>query len=92
VFEATPQEERLECNSFDELSAVLLTLVGDKRVELENSIEFIGDAILKEDLLREQLVSQAATIQTQKEQIEKLKKELTELVPKNMGSARQETG
>ncbi len=83
VFEATPQEERLECDTFDELSAVLLTPAGDKRTELEVSIESIGDSILKEDLLREQLASQATAIGAQKENIEKLKKELTELVPKN---------
>jgi predicted ATPase len=83
IFEATKQEERLQCDSFRELSSVLLTPSVDKRLELEVSIESIGDSILKEDLLRDQISSQTSAIQTQRDQIEKFKKELVELIPKD---------
>jgi ABC-type lipoprotein export system ATPase subunit len=83
VFEATEQGERMQCDSFSELSSLLLAPVAESRTELEFSITTIGDSILKEELLHEQLPAQATTIQAQKEQITKLKNELKEMLPKD---------
>jgi hypothetical protein len=83
VFEATEQGDRMQCDSFEELAALLLAPASEKRTELEFSITAIGDSILKEDLLREQLPAQAAAIQTQKDQIAKLQNELKEMLPKD---------
>jgi hypothetical protein len=49
VFEATEQGDRMQCDSFAELSSLLLAPAAQGRVELETSIHGIGDSILKED-------------------------------------------
>ena len=83
VFEATEQGERMQCDSFAELSSLLLAPAGQSRMELETSIQEIGDSILKEDQLREQVPTQAEAIKTQRAQIEKLQKEMKEILPKD---------
>ena len=83
VFEATEQGDRMQCDSFAELSGLLLAPAGQSRTELETSIQGIGDSILKEDQLREQVPTQAEAIKTQRAQIEKLQKEMKEILPKD---------
>ncbi len=83
VFEATEQGDRMQCDSFTELSSLLLAPAGESRMELESSIKGIGDSILKEDLLREQVPAQVEAIKTQTAQIEKLRKEMKEILPKD---------
>jgi ABC-type lipoprotein export system ATPase subunit len=83
VFEATEQGDRMQCDSFAELSSLLLAPAAQGRVELETSIHGIGDSILKEDQLREQVPIQAEAIKTQKSQIEKFQKEMKEILPKD---------
>jgi hypothetical protein len=83
VFEATEQGDRMECDSFDGLSKVLLDPVATSRGELELSIEVIGDLILEEDQLREQVPVQEKAIKDQTDQIEKLQKEMKDILPKN---------
>jgi hypothetical protein len=83
VFEATEQGDRMQCDSFSELSSLLLAPAAEGRAELETSIKGIGESILKEDQLREQVPAQAEAIKVQTAQIEKLQKEMKEILPKN---------
>jgi ABC-type lipoprotein export system ATPase subunit len=83
VFEATEQGDRMQCDSFSELSGLLLAPAAESRVELETSIKGIGESILREDQLKEQVPSQAEAIKAQSSQIEKLQKEMKEILPKN---------
>lgn len=83
VFEATEQGDRMQCDSFAELSSLLLAPADQSRMELQASIQGIGDSILKEDQLREQVPAQAEAIKTQTAQIEKLRKEMKEILPKD---------
>ncbi|HET6844347.1 MAG TPA: AAA family ATPase [Candidatus Angelobacter sp.] len=83
VFETTDQSDRMQCDTFAELSNLLLAPAAENRSELEASIKAIGDSILKEDLLREQVPIQADAIKAQTAQIEKLKKEMKEILPKD---------
>ena len=83
VFEATDQADRMQCDSFAELSGLLLAPPAETRADLEESIRQIGGSILKEEQLQEQLPAQEASIKGQKEQIEKLQKEMKEILPKD---------
>jgi len=83
VFEATEQGNRMQCDNFAELSAISLAPVQMSRFELEESIVGIGGEILKEDQLREQIPAQAEAIKNQKLHIEKLQKEMKDILPKD---------
>ena len=83
VFEATPQDDRLDCESFKELAELSLMSITATREELQQSIMSIGDAVLREESLRDQLSGLNKSIQKTKEQIDELQKELRELLPKD---------
>jgi ABC-type lipoprotein export system ATPase subunit len=83
VFEATDQSDRMQCESFQELAQLLLTPPSDARAELQQSISDIGDEVVKEDQLRVQIPEIAKSIKGQKEQIEGIKKEQKDLLPKD---------
>jgi hypothetical protein len=83
VFDAREQGDRMQCDTFDELANVLLTPIAEKREELQQSIRAIGDEVLKEDHLREQLPEQVKSIKLQKEAVEKIQRELKDLLPKD---------
>ena len=83
VFEATPSEDRMQCESFRELAGLSLMPTRANREELQNSIMSIGDAVLKEEILRDQLPTLNNAIQTTKNQIDGFQKELKELLPKD---------
>ena len=83
VFEATEQDDRMQCNSFDELSSLLLNPAAGSRAELEESVRAIGDLIFREDQLKDQLTGQAEAIKAQSAQIEKFKSEMKGILPKD---------
>ena len=82
VFDATDQSDRMQCETFTELSDLLLAPPSERRSELQQSIAAIGDEVIKEDQLRAQLPELAKSIKSQKEQIEGIKKEQANLLPK----------
>lgn len=83
VFEATPLDERMQCDSFDELANLSLISSAKKREELQQSILEIGDLVLREEILREKFPNLTTSIEAQKKQIEVVQKELRELLPKD---------
>ena len=83
VFEATPLDERMRCDSFEELANLSLIPSAQKREELQQSIQDIGDHVLREETLREKLPHLTSSIEAQKKQIEVIQKELRELLPKD---------
>ena len=83
VFEATPSDDRMQCESFQELANLSLVPTRFNRQELQNSITSIGDAVLKEEILRDQIPTLKNAIQTTKNQIAGFQKELKELLPKD---------
>jgi hypothetical protein len=83
VFEATPSDDRMQCESFLELANLSLVPTRFNREELQNSIMSIGEAVLKEESLRDQIPTLNNAIQTTKSQITGFQKELKELLPKN---------
>lgn len=82
VFESTPQEDRLETNSFDDLAAALLQPIFAARSELQDSINGIGIEIVKEEKLRDELPTQEKAVKDTTTEIAALRKELQELLPK----------
>jgi hypothetical protein len=83
VFEATPADDRMECESFRELANLKLDTTRVHRQELQNSITGIGDEVLKQEVLRDQIPTLNKTIQVTKSQIAGFQKELRELLPKD---------
>jgi hypothetical protein len=83
VFEATPADDRMECESFRELANLTLDTTRGNRQELQNSIISIGDEVLKQEILRDQIPTLSKTIQVTKNQIIGFQKELKELLPKD---------
>lgn len=83
VFDATPYDDRMQCESFRELANLSLVPTQNRREELQNSIMAIGEAVLKEEDLRSQIPVLTNTIQTTKNQIAGFQKEMRELLPKD---------
>lgn len=83
VFDSTDQSDRMQCESFQELAPLLLNPLSGARAELQQSISNIGDEVIKEDQLRVQLPELAKSIKAQKDQIEGIKKEQKDLLPKD---------
>lgn len=83
VFESKDQSEKMQCESFSELSGLLLGPPADARSELEGSIRNIGELIQDEDQLNEGLPALEKVVGEQTEQIGKLKKEMAEILPQD---------
>ena len=83
VFEATDQADRMQCDSFADLSAVLLRPAAEAREELERSIEAVGESFLAEDQVREQVLTQAKNIEAQKSQLLKSRGEMKGILPRD---------
>lgn len=82
VYEKTESTDRLETNSFEELLAVHVRPIADRRAELQTSILSISHDIVREDLLKSQLPALRADRDAQKKQLETARIELVKLVPK----------
>jgi ABC-type lipoprotein export system ATPase subunit len=86
VFEATPQDDRYNCKSFQELATLSLDHSRVTRMELQESIMNIGEAVLKEENLRDQLPTLNTAIQSATNQISNIQKQLKDLLPKDKES------
>jgi len=84
LFSKRPHQ-MIVCNANPSWSWRNLSLVPTRfnREELQNSIMSIGEAVLKEESLRDQIPTLNNAIQTTKSQITGFQKELKELLPKN---------
>ena len=82
VYEKTETTDRLETDSFEDLLAVHVRPIADRRAELQTSIRSISDEIVKEDLLKSQLPTQRADQDALKKQVETARAGLLKLVPK----------
>jgi hypothetical protein len=82
VFESTAQEDRFETDNFDELAAILLEPILEKRSELQESINGIGIDIVREEKLRDQVPEQEKAIKEASTQIAAIQKQLEALMPK----------
>lgn len=83
VFEATRPDDRMQCESFEELADLSLVPTRFTREELQSSIKSTGEAVLKEEALREQIPTLNTTIQTTRKQVTGFQNELKELLPKD---------
>ena len=82
VFDSTPQEERFETNNFDDLAQTLVQPIIDTRGELQMSIHGIGEEIVLEEKLRDELPQQEKSHKETGDAITQIRKELIELLPK----------
>ncbi len=82
VYETTERTDRFETDSFEELLAVHVRPITDRRAELQESIQSISDDIVKEDLLKNQLPAFQTERDALKKQVETARAELVKLVPK----------
>ena len=82
VFEATDPTERFDTDSFGELANLLLDPVRHRREEFQSAIRSTTEAIVQEDLLRDLLSKMRAEQDALKKQIEKDRKDLVSLLPK----------
>ena len=82
VFEATDPTDRLEADSFDGLTEILLAPILAHREELRSLIHSIGDRLVQEDVLRDRLPTFQKEAENIKKQIATSRKELQALLPK----------
>jgi ABC-type lipoprotein export system ATPase subunit len=82
VYETTETTDRLETNSFEELLAVHVRPITDRRTELQESIRSTSDEIVKEDLLKSQVPALRTERELMKKQVETSLSQLEKLVPK----------
>lgn len=82
VFDSTPQEERFETDSFDDLAATLVQPIVATRRELQESIRGIGLEIVREEKLRDELPQQEKAHEETGVAIARIRNELMELLPK----------
>lgn len=80
--DATDPTERLETDSFEELTDALLEPIRRRREELQSAIRSTTEAIVREDLLRDRLPTLRKDCDALRKQIEKDRKELKSLLPK----------
>lgn len=82
VFEATDPTERLEANSFQELSNTLLEPIRRRRAEIVDAIQSATQSIVQEDLLRGRLPKMRGERAQLVKQIDEARKKLQALLPK----------
>ncbi|HXN97652.1 MAG TPA: AAA family ATPase [Candidatus Acidoferrales bacterium] len=82
VYEATERTDRFETSSFEELLAVHVRPIAERRTELQRLIQTISEDVVKEDLLKIQLPVLRAERDTLKKQAGTSRAELAKLVPK----------
>lgn len=82
VFESTPQEDRLETDTFGDLAAALLQPIFEARRKLQQSITGIGIEIVQEEKLRDELPQQEKAVKETALSIATIRKELQDLLPK----------
>jgi hypothetical protein len=82
VFEATDRTERLEANSFEELTGVLLEPIRLRRNELRERIVSASEEVVREDMLKERLATAKKERDSFKKQLAESRKTLGTLLPK----------
>jgi hypothetical protein len=82
VFEATDTTERLGASSFEELTEVLLEPIRHRRNELRETIIDSSQEVVREDLLKERLLSAKKEYNGLNEQLGDLRRKLGTLLPK----------
>jgi hypothetical protein len=83
VFDATPYDDRMQCESFRELADLSLVPTRYAREELQKSIMAVGEAVLIQEDLRSQIPTLTSTIQITKNRIAEFQREMRELLPKD---------
>jgi len=82
LFESMDRTERLDTNSFEELSEVLLEPIQRRRKDLQQTIIDISESIVKDEILRDSIAAAKKQSETLNKQLEDSRKSLTLLLPK----------
>jgi len=82
VFESTDSLDRLEAEHFEELAELLLEPIRTTYADLQAQIDTIGDAIVREEILRDAQQKMTRERDVLAKKIESAKKEQQKLIPK----------
>jgi ABC-type multidrug transport system ATPase subunit len=85
VFEATDPSERMETDSFDQLSSILLEPIERSRRELRMQLQETSEAIVQESLAIDALSRTRQERDVQQKVLDKARNDLGKLIPKESG-------